>query len=405
MSSSTVTGSRRRRKRSQRLLGVDAARGLALLGMMTVHVFSTTHEYNHEPTWAGWLFTGRPSALFALLAGVGLALLSGGSDPDRPKDQVNWDRKAVAVRALLIILIGLAVAMMEANVAIILVHYGFLFLFALPFLRLGAMALFGIAVSWVALAPVAFWWVYNELAWQLENFPNDWRLWHSPSFEDLSTPGLTGLDLTVTGYYPLLIWPAYLFAGMALGRLKLDSAAIAQRLVLVGAALAIASYAVGRLVISQTSIVSDLDDGRGQDYVRGELLTGTILPIEHDTRWFLLATPHSSSTMDLLHTIGCGVLVLGICLLVAEKLKWPLTPLTGAGAMPLTLYVGHLVVLHYWHSEDNFLAEYSETQIMLILLAGVLAAGLLKSALGRRGPLEGLTHLAGSAVAGRRPGR
>ena len=36
---------------------MDAARGLALLGMMTVHVLPTTDPLTDDPTWAGLLLS------------------------------------------------------------------------------------------------------------------------------------------------------------------------------------------------------------------------------------------------------------------------------------------------------------------------------------------------------------
>ncbi len=402
---------------------MDAARGLALLGMMAVHVLPTTDELTNDPTWAGTLFTGRPAALFALLAGVGLALYSSGGRRSRsprsrrtPEDEARLAhaRKVIAVRALLIILIGMAVAMMSSGVAIILVHYGLLFLLALPFLRLGAKALFGIAAGWVALAPVVFWWLQNDLPDRLEGFPDDWRLWHSPSFEDLAAAPVLGMDLALTGYYPLLIWPAYLFAGLAVGRLRLDRTTTALNLAGVGALLAGAAYLAGRMVapgVAERMTERFIVEER---YVRGELITGTHqLPLVTDSWWFGLATPHEGSTLDLVHTIGCAFLVLGVCLLVAGRLKWALAPLIGAGAMPLTLYVGHLILLHLWRGTGDdggpvtgspeFLRDYSDSAILSALILAALAAGLVKVLLRRRGPLEALAHRAGTAVAGPRP--
>ncbi|GAA1149811.1 heparan-alpha-glucosaminide N-acetyltransferase domain-containing protein [Nesterenkonia lutea] len=395
--------------RTRRLSGVDAARGLALLGMMTVHVLPTISEPGHEATWAGLLFTGRPSALFALLAGVGLALLTGGVGRAHSKTQLAGDRKAIAMRAVIVVLIGLLVASLDSGVAIILVHYGLLFLLALPFLRMGAVPLFVLAGAWVAAAPVAYWWLHNDLRTTLTEFPETWRLWHSPGVADLADPAVLGMDLALTGYYPLLIWPAYLFAGMAIGRLPLQRTGTALKLAGTGLGLAVLSYGIHLWMLFQSEFITELAGryGWSSAELRAELLVGTHqVPLVTEDAWFLLATPHQGSTMDLVHTLGSAMLVLGLCLLVAEKLRWLLAPLIGAGAMPLTLYVGHLIVLHYWRGAQlpdfmTFLAQYSEAQMLLILILGALAAGLLRFLLRRRGPLETLTHAAGNAVAGR----
>ncbi|GAA1120118.1 heparan-alpha-glucosaminide N-acetyltransferase domain-containing protein [Nesterenkonia jeotgali] len=394
---------------SRRISGVDAARGLALLGMMTVHVLPTISDSGQDASWAGLLFTGRPSALFAMLAGVGLALLTGGAGRGHSGAQLAGYRKAIAVRALLVVVIGLLVAALNSGVAIILVHYGLLFLLALPFLRLGAVPLFTLAGAWVAAAPVAYWWLHNDLRSSWEGFPDMWRLWHSPGVADLANPTLLGMDLALTGYYPLLLWPAYLLTGMAIGRLQLQRTSTALRLAGTGLGLAAASYAVHLWMLFQSTLVPELAAryGWSNAEIRAELMVGTFqIPLVTEDLWFLLATPHQGSTMDLIHTIGTSMLVLGLCLLVAERLRWLLAPLIGAGAMPLTLYVAHLVVIHFWRGAPvpdflTFLTEYSPMQMLTLMIIGALGAGLLRFILRRRGPLEALTHAAGNAAAGR----
>ena len=76
-----------------RVVGVDAARGLALLGMVSVHVLPATDGDGGE-SLAYAVASGRSAALFAVLAGVGLAL----ARPSVP---------ALLVRALVIGLAGL----------------------------------------------------------------------------------------------------------------------------------------------------------------------------------------------------------------------------------------------------------------------------------------------------------
>ena len=107
---------------SPRLTGIDAARGAALLGMMATHLLPTFGPApGWEPTWIGLTFSGRSSALFAVLAGVGLALATGKQAPRRGAE-LGAARGGVALRALVIAVVGLALGGLEVNVAIILVH-------------------------------------------------------------------------------------------------------------------------------------------------------------------------------------------------------------------------------------------------------------------------------------------
>ena len=62
-----------RTARRTRLAGVDAARGLAVLGMVAVHVLPTD-DRDGQLTLPEAIAGGRSSAAFAVLAGVGVAL-------------------------------------------------------------------------------------------------------------------------------------------------------------------------------------------------------------------------------------------------------------------------------------------------------------------------------------------
>jgi len=68
-----------------RLVGVDVARCLALLGMMATHVLAET-DPDGSISASQWLAGGRASSLFALLAGVSLALMTGGREPVRARN-------------------------------------------------------------------------------------------------------------------------------------------------------------------------------------------------------------------------------------------------------------------------------------------------------------------------------
>ena len=64
-------------------------------------------------------------------------------------------------------------------------------------------------------------------------------------------------------------------------------------------------------------------------------------------------SPHSGSTLDLLHTSGVAAAVVGVCLLLGRLGDWLeldlLLPLRGAGAMTLSLYTAHLCVMAALH--------------------------------------------------------
>ena len=81
------------------------------------------------------VFHGRSAALFLFLAGVSLALISGGpARSDRPA--LRRSRIKIAARAGVLLILGLSLTSLNTEVDVILPVYAVLFLLALPLLRL-----------------------------------------------------------------------------------------------------------------------------------------------------------------------------------------------------------------------------------------------------------------------------
>lgn len=411
-----------------RLRGVDAARGIALLGMIATHIMALTRiaetpgGVEVEPTWVGLLFAGKSSALFAVVAGVGLALMTStqtaGARWPRPHraPRLAWDRRYVALRAVLLTVLGMACGLLEVNVAVILVHYGVLFLCALPFLSLSARALAGWAAGWVLLSPVVAGLIALGMrsAVGAEEYTRGWRLWSNPTFTDVLTqPGLLLWDVLLTGYYPVLQWVGYLLFGLLLGRLPLGRWATGLALTVGGALLAVGAFAVSWLLLGRHGVRAELAARTGvpEDQLSAQLLTGAQLPseaVQGEPLWFMVAAPHSGTPLDLLLTCGTSALVLGVCLLAVRALdavpggllSWVSLPLVGAGALPLTLYVGHLVALDVF---EELTFDWPRSSLTIVYWTACLVVGALVRGLGRRGPLEWALGQAAGTLAGPRP--
>jgi uncharacterized membrane protein len=205
--------------RQGRLVGLDVARCLALLGMVATHVLDARTP-DGELATAQWLAGGRASALFAVLAGVSLALMTREPLRGRP---LALRSLGIAGRAVLIAALGLLLGGLDSGVAVILTYYGVLFVVGLPFTLLRVRALVPLTVAWVVVAPVVSHLVRPDL-------PE--RGFESPSFAQLADPGQLASELLLTGYYPVVPWLAYLLAGLALGRLDLrDTSLLGARTV------------------------------------------------------------------------------------------------------------------------------------------------------------------------------
>lgn len=349
-----------------RLVGLDVARCLALLGMVATHVLDERTP-GGDLTTAQWLAGGRASALFAVLAGVSLALMTREPLHGRP---LALRTAGIAVRALLIGLLGLLLGGLDTGIAVILTYYGVLFVLGLPFTLLGVRALLPLTVVWVALVPVVSHLVRPHL-------PE--RGFDSPAFDQLGDPGQLASELLLTGYYPVVPWLAYLLAGLVLGRLDLRDAPLLGGLALGGLSVAVLATQVSRTFA---------DPAVAADHATG--MYG-VTPPDGDWSWLLLVAPHSATPFDLAQTIGSAVLVIALCLLAERLLPRPATTvlavLFGAGAATLTLYSLHVVMRTdaVWPPEEP--SSYVLHVVVLLVLGATLR--LLR----RRGPLEAVAGL------------
>ncbi len=371
-----------------RVVGIDVARCLALVGMMVTHILPG--DVGGEVTLAQQVAGGRASALFAVLAGLSLVLVAG-----RPvlRGREWWAFQAgTAVRALLVGALGLWLGGLSSNIAVILVYYAVLFVVAAPFVALPTRWLVVAAAVSALLGPPVSLLLRRDLP------PASYAV---PSFDSLAEPVALLRELLLTGYYPVATWLPYLLVGMVLGRLDLRSGATAVRvavagLVAGGVAWFLADAYLERVGVRRALIGTfegagwsgNLDDSLAHG-LYGVVPTGS-------WSWLLVRAPHSGSWLDLLMTIGSACLVVGLCLLLGTcappLLARGLGVLFGAGALTLTLYSLHVVLRQdgWWDGEDP---TDLVGQVGLVLVIGAVARVLEV-----RGPLEALVGRAAAST-------
>ncbi|MEX5270148.1 heparan-alpha-glucosaminide N-acetyltransferase domain-containing protein [Kocuria sabuli] len=392
-----TTGGFDPRRSAGRVVAVDAARGLALVGLTAVHFLPSAYQENNRPTLSWLLFAGDSAALFALLAGVGLAFASGGRRPRRGQD-LTAARAGIAVRALLIMAIGLAIGYLmpaEPPAIGILVHYGAFFLLALPFLGLRVRTLLVCSGTFLLLGPLLIHWLGDLVPGHTDV---------NPTFANLFTePAAVFWQLLLTGAYPAVTYLAYLLAGLAVGRLNLKNLHVQARLLAAGLGLAalakllswVLLYGADGYNVLLYSIASltraDLDHivVFGPD---GALPTNTLW-------WQVLTAPHVNTPFSVAWSLGVSLAALGALLLLGRQSGTWLLPLAAMGAMTLTLYTAQLALL-------STEVHYSSPLLWFVacLVVSALVALAWRHAFGR-GPLERVVaaaaHAATRAVADR----
>jgi len=384
-----------------RIIGIDVARGFALAGMLAVHVFYTFNS-DGSPSIATQFASGRAAAMFAMMAGVGLALVTGGRHPVKGSARVAASA-GLTVRALLICLIGLMLGYATAagglDVYVILPYYAVMFLLAIPLLGLGPRVLAGIAVVLAVSADA----LINVTIGTVAN----------PSVGIDATLGDAGrhpvgllILLLFGGAYPAVLWLAYICAGLALGRLDLSSKRVAVWLLGGGATLAATAWLTSSVLLFHLGGLQRIRQAApaGIGWTDSRLLWEPFGDFQ-TWWWYAGRAPHSGTPLDMLHTLGVALAVFGAALLVTRRpiAARLLRPLAAAGSMILTLYCAHILVL-----ATGVMQKHLYTQYTVILIAMVAFAVIWRRT-HTRGPLEALIagastwtrRVAASAIAGR----
>ena len=363
--------------RPPRILGLDIARGIAILGMAGAHIGDTpTFDWLDVTTWTD-LVHGRSSILFALLAGVSIALMTGRSalpDPAR----LPSIRLSLVGRGATIFVIGLALEFLNTPIAVILTLYGLLYVAVIPFLRWKPWQLL-VGAAVLALFGPAFIALLTAVTLQ---------------------PYGAGIGFVLSGSYSIVVWMAFVLGGLALGRLNVAGLHTAALALGVGVALAAIGYGTGAAGESlaqgfgeRGSTYSDAPAG-WDGYPQALAAADPIGAVLHA---FFAVEPHSGGTAEVLGSGGFALAVIGLCLLLARPLRWVLLPFGALGSMPLSAYSGHIVAIALISGPGAF---YTSNAFWAVLGIGMLAVTTVWSMFFGRGPLERLVGYTARRMAG-----
>jgi len=305
--------------RSPRIVGLDVARALALLGMLVVNYELSLGDSRGGPDWLAAIthsFQGRAAATFVVLAGVGGTL---GARRARASGDAaaRWSvRVGLLKRGTFLFVTGcLFWTVWPAD---ILHYYG-------VWLALGAGLVF---LSAPQLAGVVALIVGVGAAFVLQgNYFEHWQL-RTLEHTDLGTTTGFLRNLFFDGWHPVFPWLALYTFGLWLGRLDLGDRATRHRLLAVSIPVALAVHGIERAWATP-----EWEQFEGFQW--GHLLMTSSVP---PTPAFVVAGA----------SIATAVIVL--CCELAETRRLPsllprvLSPLRATGRLALTHYVGHVII-------------------------------------------------------------
>lgn len=322
----------------------------------------------------------------------------------------------MAVRGLLVILIGATLALAPGSIVVVLVYFGVAMLCSIPFLRMSPKGLLVSAGVLAVVGPILNVNLRGMLDVIGEGGGVSWPQWGEP---------LVALRAVfVTGTYPVITWIVYVLVGMAVAKVLISARRNASELRFIawtaGAGALLAAFAVSAstLVYGLFGRAAAIATTSPEAFAAIDSLIGSPgfgAPLS--PQWWALAlqTPHTGTTLDILRGVGIALFVIASMLFLARILP-PATlrviePIRAAGAAPLTVYTAHVLAAAaatFVLASSGQIGSPAEIPwwylgpvILGIHILGASVIGAILAALKRRGPLEAFVSSISGAVARR----
>ncbi len=299
-----------RKHTKSRIIGYDLARSLAVFGMVLVNFKVVMGASENGPDWLIWLtglFEGRAAAMFVILAGVGISMLSRKGRVFQDAERIRQDRLSLLKRALFLFVVGLLYTPLWP--ADILHFYGVYIAIAAFMLSATDRRLW----SWAIALSLGFLFLISifdyEVGWDFSSL----------TYVDFWTVRGMIRHIFFNGFHPVIPWIVFLLIGMWLGRQDVKDSSIRRKFLWRSVVVAALAEALSYILVNwfPTEI---------------GVLFGT--------------DPMPPMPLYIAAAAGTAVAIIMICLELT--LRYPdepiFKPLVATGQLALTLYVAHVVI-------------------------------------------------------------
>ncbi len=306
------------------------------------------------------MVNGRSSILFAVLAGISIALTTGGRTPVSG-GAARTARQRLAARAGLLWMLGIALMLTGVPVYVILPAYAILFLVAAAVVTWSARALLLAGAAGALAAPWLQAWI-GLLPW-----------WESPGGEAAA--------LLIGWAYPFPLWWVFVIIGMGVGRLPIRRTRTQALLLGAGALAAVMGYGAAAVI--------GRDSGPEPTHYLDVVVS---------------AAAHSGGVPEVVGSTGFAVAVVAACMLVCRGILGRIMlPLRATGSMPLTAYTAQIMAWAVWAfvalGDTGDLSGFRALHPFVPMTAGLILACTAWALTVGRGPLEAAMNRALQAVA------
>jgi uncharacterized protein len=300
---------------NKRIIGIDVARALAVIGMIIVNfkVVFGENGLSWVKSFAS-VFDGKAAATFVVLAGVGLALMTNSAIKNNDKVKLKVARSRILKRALFLFIVGISyIAIWPAD---ILHFYGIYMAITILFLTSKGKTLIIAAITLILAFPILMiFWNY-ETGWNFSTL--DYQgFWTVKGFMS---------NLFFNGFHPVIPWAAFMLFGYWFGKQDLHNDKFIKKIFWISSIIFISIHALSYLSISF------LSEGNQETALELTEILGT--------------NPMPPLPIYMFNGISIAFAIISACIIVAKRFENNkiIDALNKTGQLALTFYVAHVII-------------------------------------------------------------
>ncbi len=346
-------------------MGFDFARTLAIIGMILVNfkIVMNADQGSELLMTAISLLEGRASAIFVILAGVGITLMTNKARLTENSFIIRKKRISLLKRSFLLIIIGLLYSPIWP--ADILHFYGFYIAISAFVFTAENRTLLIYASGFIIGFVLLLFLIDYETAWN----------WNTLTYDNFWTIKGMIRHIFYNGFHPVFPWASFLFVGLWLGRLDLND------------------FNVRRNLIIGSMIIWILTELLSYNMIH-LLLSIDLKSIYPETITSLLSTkpmPPMPQYIFASGSLAVLIITLSTSLCLRFNDNFLINVLCKTGQISLTLYVAHVIIgmgfLESINRLENQSIDFSVISSLIFALCSVIFAQVWVSKFGT-GPLE-----------------
>jgi len=298
----------------QRIIGIDVARALAVIGMIIVN-FKVVFGENGLPWVRAFasVFDGKAAATFVVLAGIALALMTNSAIKNNDQAKLKVARIRIGKRAVFLFILGISyITIWPAD---ILHFYGIYMPITLLLLTRKEHTILISGISIIVVYPILLTFLNYETGWNFDTLDYE-GFWTFKGFMR---------NLFFNGFHPVIPWAAFMLFGYWFGKQDLHNDKFVKK-----------TFWMSTIIFTIIQIVS---------YLSISILSEGNQDAALELTEILGINPMPPLPIYMFNGISIAFTVISACIIIAKKFEnsFIIDALNKTGQLALTFYAAHVI--------------------------------------------------------------